>query len=96
MLRAQDQYKFLGNNCGNLIEVLKSVGELGDKSQILPKYKNMKIGIFFNGRQAPGQSNIIEGLLKFVEGNEGELYGFIDGINGVLEGKYIKITKGLL
>lgn len=34
--------------------------------------------------------------MKFAEQNEGELYGFIDGINGVLEQKYIKITKGLI
>lgn len=78
------------------MEVLKNVGELSDKSQILPKYKNLKVGIFFNGRQAPGQSNIIEGLLKFIQRNEGELYGFLDGINGVLDKKHIKITSGLV
>lgn len=44
----------------------------------------MKIGVVYNGRQAPGGNNIIDGLLRFAEANQGEIYGFIGGTQGLL------------
>lgn len=57
-----------------------------------------KIGVLFSGGQAAGGHNVIwgifEGLAKL--NSQSELIGFLQGPSGILEGKYIKITKQML
>ncbi len=48
----------------------------------------IRIGISFNGRQAPGGHNIILGLL----GDHTEVFGFIGGNKGIFNQKWIKIN----
>jgi len=59
----------------------------------LPRRNGLRIGITFNGRQAPGGHAIIEGLLRFTENNKGQLFGFIGGSRGVLDNLSIEITR---
>jgi 6-phosphofructokinase len=47
--------------------------------------KNLNIGIVFNGRQAPGGNNVVDGLLKFCSHSNSKLIGFIGGTLGLLK-----------
>lgn len=46
------------------------------------------------GRQAPGANNVVDGLIRFAEkrGNV-ELVGFINGVEGLLNGQYVTMTR---
>lgn len=55
----------------------------------------LRVGVVLQGQQAPGSSNVLHGIferLKVVSPGGGVLIGF-KGITGLLEGKYIEITK---
>lgn len=52
----------------------------------------LRIGVMFSGRQAPGGHAVIEGLLTFAQKNKGNLYGFVDGTKGLLEGRAVEVT----
>lgn len=53
-----------------------------------------KIAVLFLGRAAPGGNNIIDGLLRYQKQRKHvELFGFLNGINGMLEEKYTVITE---
>lgn len=56
----------------------------------------MRIGLCFNGRQAPGGNNIVDGLHKFCEASKSTLYGFIGGTQGLFSQKAIRITSDSL
>ena len=54
----------------------------------------LKLGLIYMGRQAPGGNNIIDGLLRFQQqrGNV-ELIGFINGVEGLMAEKYEVMTR---
>lgn len=60
---------------------------------------NLRIGIVFNGRQAPGGNNIIKGMLEFqkkfseIFSNKIDLLGFKNGTVGLFNKEYITITE---
>lgn len=59
---------------------------------------NLKIGIVYNGRQAPGGNNIVKGMLEFKKRftsttNNVQLFGFKNGSTGFLSENVIEITE---
>jgi pyrophosphate--fructose-6-phosphate 1-phosphotransferase len=56
------------------------------------------IGVVFSGGPAPGGHNVIAGLYDemYKYNPESRLYGFILGPDGLLEARYIEITKSLV
>lgn len=58
----------------------------------------LKVGILFCGRQAPGGHNVISGLYDFLKASnpKSELYGFIGGTAGLFQSSYVKITDEML
>lgn len=49
------------------------------------KDRKLRIGLVFMGKQSPGGQNVVDGLLRYqkLRGNV-ELFGFLDGVAGVL------------
>ncbi|KAL3623722.1 hypothetical protein CASFOL_032538 [Castilleja foliolosa] len=66
----------------------------GDASTALPN-QSLKIGVVLSGGQAPGGHNVISGLFDYVqERTKGStLYGFKGGPAGVMNCKYVELTK---
>jgi len=58
------------------------------------KSSPQRIGVVYVGRQAPGGNNVIDGLLRYqAHRDKVEILGFINGVRGFLEGKYIDVTR---
>ena len=46
------------------------------------------------GKQAPGGQNVVDGLLRYqTKSGSVELFGFVDGVAGLLNQKYININR---
>ncbi len=60
--------------------------------------KRRNIGVFFSGGPAPGGHNVIAGLYDEIKkyNSESRLFGFLSGPDGLLESKYVEITKSLV
>ena len=56
------------------------------------------IGVLFSGGPAPGGHNVIAGLYDELKkyNSESKLIGFLSGPDGLLESKYVEITKSLV
>jgi diphosphate-dependent phosphofructokinase len=69
-------------------------GQLGDKRSS----KSLKVGVVFSGGQAAGGHNVIAGLLDGLHKLNGksQLFGFLDGPSGIIDGKYKELTKSIL
>ncbi len=63
----------------------------GDKN----KEARMNVGVILSGGQAPGGHNVITGLFDTLKklNPENKLYGFLMGPGGLVDHKYIEITK---
>lgn len=57
-----------------------------------------KVGVLLSGGQAPGGHNVIAGLFDALKkaNPESKLYGFYNGTNGVLEGRYKELTDEII
>ena len=60
-----------------------------------------KVGILINGGDAPGLNAVIRAIVRTAEKNNIECYGFLDGFNGLLYNKFIRldneaVTSGIL
>ncbi|PIE97444.1 MAG: diphosphate--fructose-6-phosphate 1-phosphotransferase [Treponema sp.] len=57
--------------------------------------KALKIGFILSGGQAPGGHNVISGLFDSLKkaNSKSELIGFLGGPSGLVDGKYITLTK---
>ncbi len=57
-----------------------------------------KIGVVFSGGPAPGGHNVIAGLYDFAKkaNPENRIYGFLNGPEGIIEGKYIEINDEII
>ena len=53
------------------------------------------VGVILSGGQAPGGHNVIAGLFDALKqaNKENKLYGFLGGPSGIIDGKYVEITK---
>jgi len=60
--------------------------------------KVMNVGVILSGGQAPGGHNVITGLFDTVKrlNPENKLFGFILGPGGLVDHKYIEITKDFI
>ena len=58
-------------------------------------YTSMNVGVILSGGQAPGGHNVICGLFDGVKqlNPENKLYGFLLGPGGLVDHKYIELTK---
>ena len=58
----------------------------------------MNVGVILSGGQAPGGHNVITGLFDTIKkmNPENKLYGFILGPGGLVDHKYIEITKDFI
>lgn len=56
------------------------------------------VGVILSGGQAPGGHNVIAGLFDALKqaNPENKLYGFKGGPSGIIEGKYVEITKDFI
>ena len=56
------------------------------------------IGVILSGGQAPGGHNVIAGLYDALKqaNPENKLYGFLGGPSGMIDGKYIELTKDII
>lgn len=109
-LEEQTQYTFnidketrkqLPNIIGNKVQ--KVVGAVSASGEALASIKEncskpRNIGIVFSGGPAPGGHNVIAGLydaaMKANPANN--VYGFLMGPDGIIEGNYVKITRELV
>ncbi|NGX49142.1 MAG: Pyrophosphate--fructose 6-phosphate 1-phosphotransferase [Candidatus Anoxychlamydiales bacterium] len=60
--------------------------------------KQLKVGVVFSGGQAPGGHNVIAGLYDALKNlnSQSELYGYLNGPSGVVDCKYLDLTKDLI
>ncbi|MCL2596331.1 MAG: diphosphate--fructose-6-phosphate 1-phosphotransferase [Paludibacter sp.] len=58
-------------------------------------YLLKNVGVILSGGQAPGGHNVIAGLFDALKkiNSENKLYGFLGGPSGLVEHKYIELTK---
>ena len=91
-VRDQEEIKKLFEKTyGKPIVTFKST----DNSKTSP-VKN--VGVILSGGQAPGGHNVIAGLFDALKqaNPENKLYGFLGGPSGIIEGKYVEITKDFI
>ncbi len=62
------------------------------KSGASKEYDIKNVGVILSGGQAPGGHNVIAGLYDALKlaNSKNELYGFLGGPSGIVEGKFIK------
>jgi len=67
----------------------------GDKKSI---YDVKKVGVVFSGGQAAGGHNVIAGLFDVLKKmhEKNQLFGFLGGPSGIVDGKYMEITEKIL
>ncbi|NGX34091.1 MAG: Pyrophosphate--fructose 6-phosphate 1-phosphotransferase [Candidatus Anoxychlamydiales bacterium] len=60
--------------------------------------KPLKVGVVFSGGQAPGGHNVISGLFDALKklNSKSELFGYLNGPSGVVDCKYLDLTKELV
>ena len=68
--------------------------EDGEKIELSKK----NVGVILSGGQAPGGHNVIAGLYDAIKtaNPENELYGFLGGPQGIVDGDYIKFTDSYI
>ena len=56
--------------------------------------KELRIAVIFLGQQSPGGNNVIDGLLRFQKARKNvKLYGFINGLTGLMEEHIVEIDE---
>lgn len=91
-IRDSEQIKELFKNTyGKPVVTFKSVSQEN-------KAKLKNVGVILSGGQAPGGHNVIAGLYDALKkaNSENKLYGFLGGPAGIIDGKYIEFTDGLI
>ena len=65
---------------------------------IFTPQESKKIGVILSGGQAPGGHNVIVGLFDALKQlhHENELYGFLDGLQGLIDKSYRKLDKAII
>jgi pyrophosphate--fructose-6-phosphate 1-phosphotransferase len=60
--------------------------------------KIRNVGVILSGGQAPGGHNVIAGLFDALKeaSPDSKLYGFLGGPSGIIDGKYIEVTKDVV
>ena len=62
------------------------------------EYPAVNVGVILSGGQAPGGHNVIAGLFDGLKrmNADSKLYGFLGGPSGLIEHKYIELTKDII
>jgi len=62
------------------------------------KYPPVNVGVILSGGQAPGGHNVIAGIFDGIKdmNPESRLYGFILGPGGLIDHKYVELTKDII
>ncbi|MGD9006710.1 MAG: 6-phosphofructokinase [Desulfobacteraceae bacterium] len=101
-----DDYRFdinpeaqrqLPNIIDNKVQIIKGCASLDDGTRT--QYdKARKIGIVFSGGPAPGGHNVIAGIYDAAKKTnpQNQLFGFLVGPDGIIEGEYIELTDQLV
>lgn len=72
----------------------EQLAALNDQLHQVHRDTPQKIGLAYMGRQAPGVNNVIDGLLRYQEQQSNvELIGFVNGVQGLFNMDYIKISR---
>ncbi len=84
--------KKLFPNTYGLPEIIFKKGKGDDEKNI------HNVGVILSGGQAPGGHNVICGLFDALKkaDNNNKLYGFLGGPSGILDDKYIILTKDII
>ncbi len=93
----KEAQKLLPDIINNSVQSLTSL-ESAD-SHVKARFKKRRnIGVVFSGGPSPGGHNVISGLYDETKkyNPESKVYGFLMGPNGLLESKYVEITKSLV
>ena len=104
-LETDPQYQFeidrqareqLSHIIGNTVQ--RVVGSDVKESKTAQFGKPRKIGIVFSGGPAPGGHNVIAGLFDAAKkaNPDTQLYGFLMGPDGIIEGDYVELTQDLV
>jgi pyrophosphate--fructose-6-phosphate 1-phosphotransferase len=105
-VRSLDDFRFdidsearrqLPNIIGNKVQAIAGADKL--EGEALKQYERpRKIGIVFSGGPAPGGHNVIAGLYDAAKkaNPRNQLFGFLVGPDGIIEGEYIELTDDLV
>ncbi len=106
VLEPQKQYQFSMNTEARkkLPDIIDNhVQKLVDGSHATADHKNFlkkkrRIGIVFSGGPAPGGHNVIAGIFDAAKkaNPDSRVFGFILGPDGIMEHRYVEITKELV
>lgn len=90
--------KALPDIIDNHVQKLIPRTEEKDPAAMARLKRQRKIGIVFSGGPAPGGHNVIGGIFDAAKkaNPDTEIYGFILGPSGILQNRYVKITKELV
>ncbi|NGX52388.1 MAG: hypothetical protein KR126chlam5_00685, partial [Candidatus Anoxychlamydiales bacterium] len=85
---AKELEKIFSNTFGKSIVHFKQKSENKDSASLI-------VGVVFSGGQAPGGHNVISGLFDALKrlNPKSQLYGYLNGPSGVVDCKYIELTK---
>jgi pyrophosphate--fructose-6-phosphate 1-phosphotransferase len=80
----------------NVQKVITGSDKSKEEKALFKKKRN--VGVVFSGGPAPGGHNVIAGIFDELKraNPDSELYGFILGPDGIIEGNYIEITSSLV
>ncbi len=89
--------KALPDIIGNHVQKIIS-GDKKSEKEKLSFLKPRNIGVVFSGGPAPGGHNVIAGIYDEAKklNPESKVFGFLFGPDGLLESKYVEITKSLV
>ncbi len=89
--------KLLPDIITNHVQRLKSC-ESGSETLRQKFERRRNIGVVFSGGPAPGGHNVIAGLYDEIKNHnpESRLFGFLGGPDGLIDSKYIEITRSLV
>lgn len=68
------------------------------KTSVKNNFSSLRVGVVFSGGQAPGGHNVICGLFDTLKKmhSKSELFGFLEGPEGIINNKYIPLNETLL
>lgn len=81
--------------CSQIFMVKKVIKFINSETSLDNK---LNIGVILSGGQAPGGHNVIAGIFDALNKTnpENKLFGFLGGPSGIIDGKYIELTKEII
>ncbi len=62
------------------------------------EFEAINVGVILSGGQAPGGHNVIAGIFDGIKAlnKDSKLYGFLGGPSGLIDNKYVELTKDII